>query len=359
MNPTQISCLILTVVFIFGGMIRADAITTKRTPATTAAVDAAAAGPHAVAVLTDVWTDPARAGRAVPVKIYYPSDSAIAAPVVVVSHGLGGSREGYAYLGRHLASYGYVAVHLTHIGSDTNALSAAIAQAAGVQAALKLIAAQPANIINRPKDVSFAISRLLELNQADGPLQGRIDPERIGVAGHSFGAYTVMAVAGEHFFLKSGQEVTFGDPRVKAAVVMSPPANKLEPRQFAPITIPLLLMTGTLDQSPVGTGGGPDDRRKIFDMLAGCDRYLLVFTGGDHMVFGSEGRVLGFAHLPGTEGDASKDASFQAFVKKSSRQFFDAYLQGDNAAKRWLAADNGAPAELGENGTWSVKAKGR
>jgi predicted dienelactone hydrolase len=44
-------------------------------------------------------------------------------PVIVFSHGLGGSREGYKYLGRHWASYGYVAVHVEHLGSDTAAFT--------------------------------------------------------------------------------------------------------------------------------------------------------------------------------------------------------------------------------------------
>lgn len=357
MNLRRTSFLILAAILGFGAIIRADAIALQHLPATSRVSDLAAAGPHTVAVLTDTWTDAARADRAVPVKIYYPSDRNDPAPVVIVSHGLGGSREGYAYLGRHLASYGYIAVHVTHEGSDTAALTTAIAQSIGVQAALKLIAAKPANIINRPKDLSFAIDRLLDLNKADGQLKGRIDSERIGVAGHSFGAYTVMAVAGQHFFLKSGQEVNLGDHRVRAAVVMSPPVNALEARQFVPITIPMLLMTGTLDQSPLGTGGGPDDRRKIFDMLTGCDRYLLVFDGGDHMVFSGSGRALSFTRLPGTTGDAARDATFQALVRKSSQQFFDAYLKGIDASKHWLTANDGAKADVGVNGSWSASAK--
>ncbi len=62
--------------------------------------------------------DPARQ-RDIPVRIYLPSGKA-AAPVVLFSHGLGGSREGYAYLGRHWAERGYVAVFLQHRGSDTS-----------------------------------------------------------------------------------------------------------------------------------------------------------------------------------------------------------------------------------------------
>ena len=46
------------------------------------------------------------------------------APVVLFSHGLGGSREGYGYLGSYWAAHGYVAVHLQHIGSDETMLAA-------------------------------------------------------------------------------------------------------------------------------------------------------------------------------------------------------------------------------------------
>src|SRR4051812_27891204 len=64
------------------------------------------------------WRDVKR-DRAVPVKIYYPKEIAAPCPVVVFSHGLGGSREGYEYLGNYWASRGYVSVHLQHIGSDS------------------------------------------------------------------------------------------------------------------------------------------------------------------------------------------------------------------------------------------------
>jgi len=355
MNATRLSFLLLAAALVWAGISGRPTVAGTQPPATVAVEALAPAGPHQVQILTDIWIDTARADRAVPVKIYYPADGQDPAPVVIVSHGLGGSRDGLAYFGRHLASCGYIAVHLTHTGSDTEALLAAMGQTTGAQAALQLVAAKPANFINRPKDVSFAITHLLELNQTDGPLRSRIDPERIGVAGHSFGAYTAMAVAGEHFFPQSGQEVNLGDARVKAAVVMSPPARNPEARQFARITIPLLLMTGTLDQSPIGSGGGPEQRRQIFTMLTGCDHYLVVFTGGDHLAFDGKARVAAFAQLPGTNGDPAMDATFQALVKKSSQQFFDAYLKNDQACQRWLTADDGAQADLGGNGTWSAK----
>jgi len=60
--------------------------------------------------------DPDR-DRVVPLKIYLPEASE-PRPVVLFSHGLGGSREGCSYLGRHWAEQGYVAVFTQHAGSD-------------------------------------------------------------------------------------------------------------------------------------------------------------------------------------------------------------------------------------------------
>ena len=55
--------------------------------------------------------------RDIPLRIYLPAED-VAAPVVLFSHGLGGSREGSAFLGRHWAARGYAAVFLQHPGSD-------------------------------------------------------------------------------------------------------------------------------------------------------------------------------------------------------------------------------------------------
>jgi len=327
----------------------------QATAAAAPAEDFSADGPHKVETLTEDWTDAARGGRVVPVKIYYPADLSAPAPVVIFSHGLGGSREGYGYLGDHLASHGYIAVHVTHAGSDNEALrdafgdaAAGAADAQAVIAALRKVAANPANVVNRPKDISFAIDQLLEINKKEGPLKDRIDREKIGVAGHSFGGYTAIAVAGQTF--PGG--ITFGDKRVKAVVAMSPPVRQPNAKQFEPITIPVLIMTGTLDESPLGGGGGADERLKVFNMLTGCQRYLLVFEGGDHMVFSGRSANADRVKLPGNAGDRAKDPEFQAFVKASTLRFFDAYLKGDDAAKRWLTADDGAKAALGSNGTW-------
>jgi predicted dienelactone hydrolase len=57
--------------------------------------------------------------RDIPMSVYLPSQPAPAA-VVLFSHGLGGSREGRAYLGWHWAARGYGVVYLQHPGTDTS-----------------------------------------------------------------------------------------------------------------------------------------------------------------------------------------------------------------------------------------------
>ena len=109
---------------------------------------------------------------------------------------------------------------------------------------MKKIAGDLTNVVNRPKDVSFVVDHLIDLNKQEGTLHGRIDPHKIGVAGHSFSLHGDGS-GGAKLFADM-----FHNARVKAAVVMSPSVRQPTEKQYASITIPLLLMTGTLDDSP-------------------------------------------------------------------------------------------------------------
>ena len=95
------------------------------------------------------WHD-AKRDRNVPVKIYFPKDGPGPFPVVVFSHGLGGSRDGYEYLGRHWAGCGYVSVHVQHIGSDDSVWKdVPVAERAK---SLQRGAANISSALNRPPD---------------------------------------------------------------------------------------------------------------------------------------------------------------------------------------------------------------
>src|SRR5258705_10572129 len=124
-------------------------------------------------------------------------------------------------------------------------------------------AANLQNATNRPLDVSFAIDQMEKMNREDGPLKKRLDLARIGVAGHSFGAFTTLAIAGETFIAPGGREASMGDARVKAAIPMSAPVPLVKARldqAFAPIKIPGLHRTGTKDSSPLGNSQAEEGR---------------------------------------------------------------------------------------------------
>jgi predicted dienelactone hydrolase len=289
------------------------------------------------------WQDTKR-NRNVPAKIYYPKSSGGPFPIVIFSHGLGGTREGYEYLGRAWASHGYVSVHLQHLGSDDSVWrDAPLLEKMG---AMKRAAFSPTNAINRPLDVSFAIDELEKLAKEKSPLAKLLDLNHIGVAGHSFGGYTALAIAGETF-LPGGTEKSTADPRVKAAIAMSAPVNAKRPRleaAFAKIKIPCFHMTGTKDTSPIGDTS-PEDRRLPFQYSNGSDQYLLVLDGGDHMVFSGRGKIM----------TSRKDEEFQKLISASSTAFWDAYLKNDPKASAWLTKD--FEGLLGKNGTFEVKLK--
>lgn len=296
------------------------------------------AGPHEVAVQTLDWHDADR-DRPVPAKIYCPRDGNGPWPVIIVSHGLGGSRDGYEYLGRHWAGHGYVSVHLQHLGSDT----AVWKGKANPMQAMRVAVGDITNAMHRPVDVSFAIDRLVEMSKGDGPLAGRLDLARVGMAGHSFGAWTTLAVAG-----LGARRPLFRDERIKAAIPMSaPPARPWQRnRAYRHIRIPLLHMTGTLDHSPIRDTKAAE-RRVPFDRIDGAEQYLVTFEGGDHMVFSGR-RWRNVSQEPGADGDASRDARFHDLIRQSTVAFWDTYLKNDAAARRWLAEGGFEPVLAGD-----------
>lgn len=308
-------------------------------------------GPFKVATVLYDWQDAARSKFAVPVKVYYPDRAGAAGPfpLVVMSHGLGGTREGYKYLGTWWAAHGYIVVHPQHTGSDEEVWRGQEKPMQEMQKA----AASLQNAVNRPKDITFVIDQMLKLSQdAASPFKGKVDPERIGIAGHSFGAYTTLAAGGERFPVLFKRDLNMADPRIKAIIPMSAPVSPKAKRDpaasFGPIALPCLHMTGTRDDSPIGSSKAAD-RRIPFDSMSKGDNYLVVFTDGDHMIF-SDHEKRG--------GPRPKDPVFQALIQQASTAFWDAYLKGDAAAKAWLAASHGFQKALGANGTWEKKLVG-
>jgi predicted dienelactone hydrolase len=249
-----------------------------RVPEDAAAVAAASA--PIVETLEFDWTDPVRA-RAVPVRLYLPSSIAPGAhiPLVVFSHGIGGSRRGYSYLGSAFAAHGIASLHVQHVGSDRSMwLGNPFTLVSRLQGA-----ATEREAIDRVADLRFALDQLLA-----GEFGPRIDRAQIVVAGHSYGANTALLAAGAQVD-RDGRTLEFRDPRYSAAILISAPPfyGATDPATIlSHVTLPTLHITATEDVIQIpGYYSGAEDRIAVFDAVGSRSKVLAVFQGGSHSIF--------------------------------------------------------------------------
>lgn len=266
------------------------------------------------------FVDPARQ-REIPVRLFLPSAEK-PVPVLLFSHGLGGSRAGSQYLGEHWSSRGYAVVYLQHPGSDESVWQEVPARQRRQALAN---AASGRNYQLRNGDVRFVLDELSRRNQEGGLLENRLDLTRVGMSGHSFGAKTTQAVSGESF---GRLGMIFTDPRISAAIPMSPsPPNRGDVNTaFQGVMIPWLLMTGTRDGSPIG-GVTPSDRLQVYPALPTGGFYELVLHDAEHSAFSDR-------PLPGEQ--APRNPNHHRVILASSTAFWDAYLLGSQEALAWL-----------------------
>lgn len=314
----------------------------------------------AVNVQYQEWHDATR-DRDIPVKLYLPKDLARPCPIVVFSHGLGGSREAAPYLGNYWAAHGYVGVFIQHPGSDESFWKPGL-DGSGQNPPLRDKAAllgkfreqlkDPMHAVNRTQDVHFVIDQLERLNASDPSLRGKLDLSELAIAGHSFGSWTALAASGQQFVTRAGRTISSVDPRIKAAIYLSPtpPRNSADPKgTFGAIKIPGLHLTGTADVSPVNDTKA-EERRIAFDNISQSDQYLVILNGADHMVFGGGGaRAARFLNR-----NVEEDELHRKLTEETSTAFLDAYLKHDQHAKDWLTKT--APSYLKPYGTYEMKA---
>ena len=281
------------------------------------AVEAAAA-----AIPLDLVVKDAARKREIPLLVYLPAGTN-ASPVVLFSHGLGGTRHGSAYLGRHWAGRGYAAVFLQHPGSDDSIWRG---QPAGRRLAKMEAAASAENFLLRVKDVPVTLDQLATWNDDPAsPLRRRLNLKRVAMTGHSFGAVTTQAVSGQ----KLGAGLSVTDPRIKAAVILSPSGPRQGARAdqaFGSVDIPWLLMTGTRDLSRIG-GITMESRLSVYPALPSGHKYELVLEGAEHSAFTERA-------LPGDRGP--RNPNHHRAILALSTAFLDAFLCDNPAARAWL-----------------------
>ena len=127
--------------------------------------------------------------RQIPLDVYFSISATANKPLIVFSHGFGSVRTDLRYLAEHLASHGYVVAALEHPGSNETS-SKVVSKGKN-----RLVA--PQEFLDRPRDISFILDELAQLNQtANNPLQGKLATNNVMVVGYSFGGGTALALAG-------------------------------------------------------------------------------------------------------------------------------------------------------------------
>ena len=344
----------------------AAAVPDSGAPAAASSSYQPADGKHAVKVLEEILLPDAKRKKDLPVRVTYPNDAG-PFPVIIFSHGVGGSNSCCADLVRYWAGQGYVILQPTHADSiewqkKQQAAADDKDKKRRVQRPLAALR-DPDQWAGRAGDVSFLIDSLAELEKKVPALQGKLDSSRVGVGGHSYGAYTSQLIAGATVDVPGEEKGrSFADPRPAAFLLLSGQGRGqqgLTDNSWARLTRPMMSATGSRDRG--AKGQPPDWKKEPFDLSPPGDKYHLFLHGAWHGTFvgrTGEGEEKNLERIAsgqaglrqGASGDASSAKDVKnliaeqkilfGYVQKATTAFWDAYLKKQPAAKAYLQSDS-------------------
>ncbi|MCA9777880.1 MAG: alpha/beta hydrolase [Candidatus Eremiobacteraeota bacterium] len=218
--------------------------------------------------------------RAVPVRRY----SAETEPEgwILFSVGFGGDRNGYGFFARTWAAAGFTTFVVEHVGSNLDVLrSFPQKRKAERNAEVVRRVGDPEELRARPRDLALVWQHLRE----------EFEGLPLGLAGHSYGSYTVLACTG-----MEPSSTTHGVESIPATgyLVISPqpPGMLFSTAEYEKVRRPVLVMTGTEDHLLSGESDY-SDRLDAYKFLPEAFRRLVVFRGFEHMDFAGVGLNLG------------------------------------------------------------------
>ena len=225
-----------------------------------------------------------KTGRLIKLRIRFPDQKKPTA-LILYSPGLGsGVSNGQAWCDAWRDA-GYLVVTLAHPVTDDSIWQTSHEQPfkANIQRAL----AGPEYGL-RVADCRFVLDDCLK-SKALAPY---IDPARIGLAGHSYGALTAQTIAGQPLGAQ-----TLRDPRIKAVIALSPGATSQErAKSMRQVNVPFFCITGDHDQfvtfkkdaDAIRLGVNLANREWVYVHLPAGKKIQLKLTDADHMSFAGE-----------------------------------------------------------------------
>jgi predicted dienelactone hydrolase len=264
-------------------------------------------------------------------------------PVVVFSHGFGGSMNEYAPLVDFWAASGFAVIQPTHLDSRTLGVPPEDPRT-------------PRIWRHRIEDLVRVLDSLPALEAAVPGLAGRLDHGRIAVAGHSWGAQSASALLGARVLDTEGVPgEDMSDSRVSAGVLLALTGLGDSLTPFAEENLPFmkpsfddmrtrsLIVAGDNDQSFLSTRG-PDWFTDPYT-YSPAPKSLLTLVGAEH----SLGGIYGQESASTTDENPSRVALLQRLTTAFLR---DALVPGDSG---WQAA--AAALEEGRNPLGQLRSK--
>ncbi len=212
-------------------------------------------------------------------------------PLIVFSHGFGGSLDGYAPLVDFWAARGFVVIQPTHLDSRTLNITPDDPRS-------------PEIWRFRVEDLKRILNQLDRIEAAVPGLDGRLDRSRIAAVGHSWGGQTASTLLGARVLDSDGVPgEDMSDSRIKAGVLLSTTGKggaDLSPfaaehfpfmsPSFADMSTPALVVAGDRDQSAL-TFRGPDWFTDPYFLSPG-PKSLLTLFGAEHSLGGISGYIV-------------------------------------------------------------------
>jgi predicted dienelactone hydrolase len=299
----------------------------------------------------------------------------VKAPVILQSHGLAASPEDLARHGCHLASHGYFVAAPWHPGSDA-------------QQARRMLAGESSEMFNleefidRPLDMSHLLDELERRNYS--AFGGNLDLQRVGVWGHSFGAYTALALAGACLdfaalditcgappadpnlsLLLQCQAIglprypyLFRDDRIRAIVALDALGSELfGSAGIGQISVPVMLLAGSRDT----TAPLVLEQIRLFRWLQTPHAYLVVMQGKSHvqsMQRLTQTLNLRFQVFP-QRPSPHLPLPFEHYINALSLAFFQQHLTPNQVPSPYLNARYGAYLSQAPFDLWLLDASAR